>query len=107
MRLPGRWLAASPMPLRETPGLVLGLAAGRTPVAAYAALQQMHADHDGDWSRAATFNLDEFAGVSATHPGSFRWFMERHLFNGLNLHPSRIHFLNGIARDLDDEMRSL
>jgi glucosamine-6-phosphate deaminase len=61
--------------LREIPGLVLGLAAGRTPVAAYAELRRMHAEDDGDWSGASTFNLDEFAGIDATHPGSFRQFM--------------------------------
>ena len=89
--------------LRAKPGLVLGLATGRTPVAAYAELRRMHADGDGDWSVALTFNLDEFAGVDANHPGSFCQFMQRHLFAGVNIHPSHIHFLNGAAANLDAE----
>jgi glucosamine-6-phosphate deaminase len=89
--------------LRLEPGLVLGLAAGRTPVAAYAELRRMYVHGDGDWSGASTFNLDEFAGIDATHPGSFRQFMQRHLFGGVNIRPSRIHFLNGAATDLDGE----
>jgi glucosamine-6-phosphate deaminase len=63
----------------------------------------MHAEGHGDWSRASTFNLDEFAGVDAGHPGSFRQFMQRHLFEGVNIDPARINFLNGTAADLDAE----
>ncbi len=89
--------------LREKASLVLGLATGRTPVDAYAQLRRMHEEGDGDWARASTFNLDEFAGIDAGHPGSFRQFMQRHLFDGVNIEPSRIHFLNGAAPDLDAE----
>jgi glucosamine-6-phosphate deaminase len=89
--------------LRVKPGLVLGLASGRTPVEAYAELRRMHAEGDGDWSRVSTFNLDEFAGIAAYQACSFRQFMQRHLFDGVNVDSSRIHFLNGIARDLDAE----
>jgi glucosamine-6-phosphate deaminase len=63
----------------------------------------MHATGNTDWSRASTFNLDEFAGIDACHPGSFRTFMERHLFEGVNLRAERIHFLNGSAADLNAE----
>ena len=55
------------------------------------------------WSRASTFNLDEFAGIDGNHPGSFRTFMDDHLFAGVNLRPERIHFLDGAAVDLDAE----
>ena len=85
------------------PQLVLGLATGRTPVRAYAEMRRMHADGLCDWARASTFNLDEFVGVDPRHAGSFRQFMQRHLFDGVNLHPSGIHFLNGVAADLDAE----
>ena len=89
--------------LGEKPDAVLGLASGRTPVEGYAELQRLHAEGKADWSRASTFNLDEFAGIDAHHPGSFRQFMERHLFDGVNLEPSRVHFLDGAAVDPDAE----
>ena len=89
--------------LRANPDAVLGLASGRTPVDGYAEMQRLHAAGRMDWSRASTFNLDEFAGIDGSHPGSFRTFMEEHLFNGVNLRPERIHFLNGAAANLDAE----
>lgn len=89
--------------LADHPSLVLGLPTGRTPIAAYAELRRLHAAGDADFSRASTFNLDEFAGIPSSHPGSFRTFMERHLFAGINLPPAQIHFLDGAATDLDAE----
>ena len=89
--------------LRANPDAVLGLASGRTPVDGYAELRRLHSAGSTDWSRASTFNLDEFAGIDSRHPGSFRTFMEHHLFEGVNLRAERIHFLNGVAKDLNAE----
>jgi glucosamine-6-phosphate deaminase len=72
-------------------------------VEGYAELRRRYAAGETDWSHASTFNLDEFAGVDRRHPGSFRQFMERHLFASVNLRDERIHFLNGVAPDLDAE----
>ena len=89
--------------LKGQPELVLGLPTGKSPLPTYAELRRMYAARRIDFSRARTFNLDEFAGVGADHPGSFRRFMEQHLFAHVNLDPSRIHFLNGAAANLDAE----
>lgn len=89
--------------LQVKPAAVLGLASGRTPVDGYAELRRLHAAGSTDWSRASTFNLDEFAGIDGRHPGSFRTFMDHHLFEGVNLRAERIHFLNGVAKDLNAE----
>ena len=48
-----------------------------------------------DWSPATTFNLDEFLGLGPEDPGSYRRFMEEHLFRHTNLRPERINFLDG------------
>jgi len=89
--------------LRRNPSAVLGLATGGTPLATYAELRRAHAAGRVDFSRATTFNLDEFAGIDAAHPGSFRRYMDVKLFDSVNLDPRRIHFLNGVANDLDVE----
>jgi glucosamine-6-phosphate deaminase len=89
--------------LTRNPALVVGLPTGRSPIGAYAQLRRLHAAGEVDFARATTFNLDEFAGIAPTHPGSFRAFMDQHLFGAINLPPDRIHFLNGAAEDLDVE----
>jgi glucosamine-6-phosphate deaminase len=88
--------------LREKPDLVCGLATGRTPIALYDELARLTAERGLDWSRATTFNLDEFVGIDPAHPTSYRRFMEEHLFRHTNLRPERINFLVGTA-DPDEE----
>jgi glucosamine-6-phosphate deaminase len=82
-----------------TPSLVLGLPTGRTPLALYNELASLAARGAADFSQVTTFNLDEFVGIPAEHPGSYRTFMEQHFFSLLHLAPERIHFLNGAAPD--------
>jgi glucosamine-6-phosphate deaminase len=89
--------------LASNPRLVLGLPTGRTPVGFYAELSARVARGLVDVSQATTFNLDEFVGIPASHPGSFRTFMETHLFSRVSLSPERIHFLDGLAADTAGE----
>jgi glucosamine-6-phosphate deaminase len=83
--------------------LVLGLPTGRTPVALYEEMAALAQQGRADFGHATSFNLDEFAGIPPSHPGSYRQFMERHLFSKVNLPPSRINFLDGSAPDPREE----
>jgi glucosamine-6-phosphate deaminase len=91
--------------LARNPRPVLGLPTGRTPVRLYRELVSLHAAGRADFSHATTFNLDEFLGIQPSHPGSYRTFMQQHLFDHVNLPPERIHFLNGASDDPDAECR--
>lgn len=81
--------------VQARPALVLGLPTGRTPVALYDALARAPLD----WSGVRTFNLDEFAGIPATDPGSFRAFMDEHLFSRVLRRADHIGFLRGDTGD--------
>jgi glucosamine-6-phosphate deaminase len=85
--------------LSAQPDIVLGLPTGRTPIRLYHELGTLHAGGQADFSRATTFNLDEFLGIPPHHPGSYRTFMEQHLFSRVNLAPGNINVLNGVAPD--------
>jgi glucosamine-6-phosphate deaminase len=89
--------------LRSKPRLVLGLPAGRTPIPLYARLIGLHRAGRADFRRATVFNLDEFIGVAATHPGSYRAFMRRHFFAHINLPRRRARAPRGEARDVARE----
>ena len=89
--------------IRDKPALVLGLPTGRTPLPTYAELVHLYDAGLVDFSGVRTFNLDEFAGVGASHPGSFRRFMDEHLFRHVNLHRANVEFLDGAAANLDAE----
>lgn len=91
--------------LREQPHLVLGLATGRTMEALYARLAAMH-QHEGlDFSLAVTFNLDEYAGLLPEHKNSYRYYMNHHLFNRVNIDPRNTHLPDGMAKDIQAECR--
>jgi glucosamine-6-phosphate deaminase len=91
--------------LTARPDLVLGLPTGRTPIPLYRELVGLHRAGRADFRRATTFNLDEFLGLDGRDPHSYRAFMQRHLFDHVNVAPRRIQFLNGIARDVERECR--
>jgi len=45
-----------------------------------------------DWTRVELFHLDEYAGISDTHPASFRRYLRENLIDRTGI--SRSHFLN-------------
>jgi len=89
--------------LRANPNLVLGLATGRTMESVYAILARMCRDEQLDFSLCRTFNLDEYVGLPATDPHSYRHYMNHHLFSRVNIDPRNTHLPDGMAADLDAE----
>ena len=89
--------------LRKRPNLVLGLATGRTMESLYARLAAMHLDEGLDFSLAVTFNLDEYIGLPPEHKNSYRYYMNQHLFDRVNIDIRNTHLPNGMAADIDAE----
>ena len=77
---------------------VLGLATGATPVMVYAELVRMHREEGLSFKNAVTFNLDEYYPI---HPGdqqSYVSFMNRHLFDHIDIPRDHIHIPDGTLR---------
>ena len=81
------------------PRTVLGLATGTTPIGAYKQLIEWYQKGDLDFSQVITFNLDEYYGLPGTHPQSYRYFMDTHLFNHVNIRKENTHVPDGTASD--------
>jgi glucosamine-6-phosphate deaminase len=95
--------AAVAQQLRAKPASVLGLPTGRTSLGIYRELVRLHDAGAADFSRAHTFNLDEFIGLASNDRRSYCAFMEKHFFRRINIPTGHVHFLNGQAADLDEE----
>jgi glucosamine-6-phosphate deaminase len=89
--------------LAAKPASVLGLPTGRTSLGIYEELVRLHAAGRADFSQAHTFNLDEFLGLPAKDRRSYCAFMEKHLFQRVNIPSPHVHFLDGQAEDVDQE----
>ncbi|WP_051302001.1 glucosamine-6-phosphate deaminase [Salibacterium aidingense] len=87
--------------IKNDPEVVLGLATGGTPEATYRSLIQK--SQDLDLSRIHTFNLDEYEGLSPSHPNSYHRYMAERLFEPLQLKASQTHLPRGDAADLENE----
>ena len=71
--------------LRHNPEMVFGLATGATMEAVYAELSRMHREENLDFANAKSFNLDEYIGLPAEDKNSYRYYMDKHLFNNINI----------------------
>jgi glucosamine-6-phosphate deaminase len=48
-----------------------------------------------DWSRVVAFHMDEYLGIDADHPASFRRYLQEHLFRLVGLQPDRLKLIPG------------
>lgn len=78
---------------------VLGLATGSSPLGLYNELIRQHREEGLDFSDVTTFNLDEYVGLHPTHPQSYRYFMQKNLFDHINIMPHRTHVPDGRTLD--------
>lgn len=85
------------------PESVIGLATGSTPLGIYEYLVSMYKDDLISFERAVTFNLDEYCGLDGKNPQSYRYFMDKNLFDQIDILKENIHIPNGIAENLEEE----
>lgn len=74
--------------ITNNPNLHLGLPTGSTPIGMYKNLIQFGLD----WSEVKTYNLDEYEGISHSHPESYHMYMNKNLFLHVNLNKDNTHF---------------
>ena len=91
--------------LKENETFSLGLATGSTPEGMYDVLATLINDERLDLSHLTTFNLDEYVGLDEDDDQSYHYFMDEHLFSKLDIPKENINILDGVANDLDKEVK--
>lgn len=85
------------------PDCVLGLATGSSPLGTYANLVKRYEGGLLDFSRVRTVNLDEYCGLKGDDPQSYRYFMDKNLFDRVNVDKESTHLPDGSAPDMEAE----
>jgi glucosamine-6-phosphate deaminase len=52
-----------------------------------------------EWSRVVGFHMDEYLGLTANHPASFRRYLQEHLFRLAGLEPGQLRLIPGEQAD--------
>lgn len=68
-------------------------------------LEVLTAIPDIDWSKTTLFHLDEYVGLPADHPASFRRYLQERLIG--QVHPGTVNLIQGDSPDLQVEMNRL
>jgi len=92
-------------PTKEKP-FVLGLPTGSSPIGVYKNFIAAYKAKKVSFSQVITFNMDEYLGLPADHPQSYKKFMKDNLFSGVDLKPENTHVLDGMAKDPEAECRA-
>jgi glucosamine-6-phosphate deaminase len=81
--------------IEAKPDTVLGLATGSTPEGMYAELIKKYEAGKLDFAAVRSVNLDEYYPIKPDNDQSYRYFMDHHLFNHVNIKKENVHIPSG------------
>ena len=95
--------------VQDKPTATLGLATGSSPEVVYASMIRAYERGEVDFSQVHTVNLDEYLGLTPDHPQSYRYFMDSHLFNHINVPKENTFVASGVGDEEEcvKEFRSI
>lgn len=85
--------------INRNPEVVLGLATGSTPEGTYANLVKAYEEGKVDFSKVTSVNLDEYKGLGPDDDQGYRYFMNKHLFDHVNINKAKTYVPNGLEED--------
>ena len=80
---------------------VIGFATCSTPIGTYEQLIRWYEKGDLDFSNVTTINLDEYKGIAPDNEQSYRYFMNKHLFDRINIDKKNTYVPDGLEMDSD------
>ena len=88
--------------INKTKKIVLGLPTGSTPKQVY----KKFVEKKINFENVTTFNMDEYIGLPYNHEQSYHYFMNKNLFDHININKSNINIPNGLAEDVKTECKN-
>ena len=65
----------------------------------------MEPERDFSFKEVHSVNLDEYKGLSGDHDQSYRYFMQKNLFDHIDILPENTYVPSGLAEDPEEECR--
>ena len=87
----------------KNPSAVVGLATGGTPKRTYELLVEDHKTNRTSYQSVTAYNLDEYLGIPAEHETSYKTYMNRTLFDHIDIDPAQCFIPNGMTAEADRE----
>lgn len=82
---------------------VIGFATGSTPLGVYRYFIDNYQAQKVSFRQVRAFNLDEYVGLTPSHPRSFASAMKNELFSHIDILPENINALDGSKEDMIQE----
>ncbi|MEP6559754.1 MAG: glucosamine-6-phosphate deaminase [Nakamurella sp.] len=86
--------------LQRKPTAVLGLATGSSPLAIYEELAARRDAGTVSFAQASGFTLDEYVGLPADHPESYRNVIDKDFVSRVDFAPNAVQAPDGLAQDI-------
>lgn len=84
--------------INKKPNLVLGFATGHTPLGLYKCLVGEFKKKNIDFSKVKSFNLDEYYPMKKSDKNSYFYYMNKNLFDKVNINKKNVNFLDGDSK---------
>lgn len=81
--------------VKNNPTANLGLATGSTPIKMYELMVEDYEKNGTSYKDIKSYNLDEYYGLENTHPQSYYYFMQKHLFSKIDIKSENVHVPSG------------
>ncbi len=91
--------------LTEKKNAVIGLATGSTPIGLYDRLAKAYEEGKIDFSEVTSVNLDEYYPISPDNDQSYRYFMNKNLFDKINIKKENTFVPDGTAKNPEEACR--
>lgn len=90
--------------IKKKPEAVLQLATGSTMIPLYNELVRLYRKGEIDFSKISTFNLDEYAGLKFNDKESYHYYMNKYLFDRVNIQKCNTHFPSSNREEYEAEI---